>query len=536
MLHRFDRLAVSIAAAVLVLVAIAASLPARTAAQRGDYLPLAEGSRWELQSRTAPDAMVLEVVGREGGAWIVNWVNPWVKSVFRFVKEGGDVHLTGLDMGQGVMPIPPDTVYWSFDRRKGERWTSAVGSQRITESRVRVTTPSGTYDDAVEVETRDQKGQSMYWTFAPGVGLVRFGQGRDAWLLTSVRRGGSTSTARREPERRAPVAVPRGASVPAGTAPLIGIDANPWNGAKEPEALQRAFDAGMTIVHVVPTWNDIERSAGKYKWDSYDERVKFAADHGLPIALNFRIVDTNNRSMPKDYAGWTWDDPRMVERVRATLRAIGGRTKARARVVAIGNEIDGYFGKHQDEIAAYASLLRQVRDIVREQFPDALFTVNFTFGGVGQIDRYRAITDQFDAFSFTYYPLNADFTMRPPEAFAADLDRLLSVAGDRPLYLQEIGYASADRLNSSPARQAQFVSNVFDGLRRRRGRILGATFLFMSDLPTAMVEFFGTYYGSNSANFKAYLQTLGLLERNGTPKPAWEIVGREAQALKQGAR
>jgi hypothetical protein len=74
---------------------------------------------------------------------------------------------------------------------------------------------------------------------------------------------------------------------------------------------------------------------------------------------------------------------------------------------------------------------------------------------------------------------------------------------------------------------------VFDALRRQRGRVIGATFLFMSDLPKALVDFFGGYYGSNNANFKAYLQTLGLHERNGTPKPAWNVLAREAQALKQ---
>src|SRR3982750_1616142 len=114
--RRRQRLALQLAVGALMLAALRLGQPGGAEGQRGDYLPLAEGSRWELRSRTAPDAMVLEVTGRDGAAWIVNWVNPWVKSVFRFVKEGADVHLTGLDMGQGMSPIPPDTVYWSFGR------------------------------------------------------------------------------------------------------------------------------------------------------------------------------------------------------------------------------------------------------------------------------------------------------------------------------------------------------------------------------------------------------------------------------------
>ena len=61
----------------------------------------------------------------------------------------------------------------------------------------------------------------------------------------------------------------------------------------------------------------------------------------------------------------------------------------------------------------------------------------------------------------------------------------------------------------------------------------GATVLFMSDLPKAMVEFFGGYYGSQNAAFKAYLETLGLRERSGKPKPAWDVFRREALATRQ---
>ena len=49
------------------------------------------------------------------------------------------------------------------------------------------------------------------------------------------------------------------------------------------------------------------------------------------------------------------------------------------------------------------------------------------------------------------------------------------------------------------------------------------------------MDYLGAYYGaSGSENFKAYLQTLGLFERNGTPKPAFEVFRDQATALKNG--
>jgi hypothetical protein len=57
----------------------------------------------------------------------------------------------------------------------------------------------------------------------------------------------------------------------------------------------------------------------------------------------------------------------------------------------------------------------------------------------------------------------------------------------------------------------------------------------MSDLPRSVVDTLGGYYKlANSENFNAYLQTLGALEQDGTPKPAWDVFRREAAAMKAG--
>jgi hypothetical protein len=125
--------------------------------------------------------------------------------------------------------------------------------------------------------------------------------------------------------------------------------------------------------------------------------------------------------------------------------------------------------------------------------------------------------------------------MRPVSDLRPDVDRMIEAAGDRRLYIQEIGYASAERLHSSPRQQADFYATAFDILGDRSDRIIGATFLFMSDLAQSVVDSLGGYYQlANSANFKAYLQTLGVLEQSGAPKPAWTVFRREALSMRGG--
>jgi hypothetical protein len=543
--NRLRSLAAGVAAALLVVACtttLSACSPATSAAvvQPGgssDYLPLAVGKRWELRSRSAPDPMVLEVTGRDGDAYIVRWINPFVRATFRFRIEGTQAVLVGLDMGQGNAPIPPGTVYWDFGLPEGERWQSPIGAGEVSNRGGRVETPAGDYRDTVEVRTIDQQGQSMYWTFARNVGLIRWGQGRDAYLLSAA--PAQTAGSPERDSLRKPAAPP--SARPRSSSLLIGLDANPHEkhgSGKRAKlaALRQAHDAGMTLLHTAPKWNEFEKSPGRFAFtDDFDAIGEFAVEANLPIALNIRIVDTNQRSLPKQYERWDFDDERMAERLRAALRAFPRAYKQQTRYLAIGNEVDGYFASRRNEIGDYAQLMRRVLDTARDEFPNAQFTINFTFSGVNDMGRYRALTDLTDFASFTYYPLNGDFTMRSPSDLRRDIERMLDVSDGKPLYIQEIGYASAERLNSSPQRQAEFYRNAFEILRDRRDRIIGATFLFMSDLPRGIVELLGGYYRlPNSENFKAYLQTLGVLERDGTPKPAWEVFRREALAIKEG--
>src|SRR5262245_66235020 len=101
----------------------------------GDYLPLGVGSRWELHARNATEPMVLEVIGRAGDAFVVRWINPFIKVTFRFVKDGQQIRLTGLDTGQGMGAIPEGTVYWDFALPKGREWKSPVGRGQVDRKR-----------------------------------------------------------------------------------------------------------------------------------------------------------------------------------------------------------------------------------------------------------------------------------------------------------------------------------------------------------------------------------------------------------------
>jgi hypothetical protein len=318
----------------------------------------------------------------------------------------------------------------------------------------------------------------------------------------------------------------------------IGLDTNPPpsegdSAAAKTKWFEKGLRAGVSTVSLSPIWKDVEKTAGSYDFKDLDFQAKLAREHGLPVYLNIRIIDTNNRALPTPYASWKFDDLRLQKPLIDLIQAIAPRVEGQVRWISIGNEVDSYFETHVDEIAAYRRLLDRVMPAVRSSFPKALFTVNFTFSGLGRINKeLRPITEITEFTSLTYYPMNSDFTFRDPADVPGDFSKMFEAANGKKVFFQELGYASSEVVNSSEQKQARFMKNVLDTLAHHREQTIGAHFVWMSDIPLSLVNMFGDYYKlPNSDRFKGFLASLGYFDREGKPKQAWAVFEREAAAL-----
>jgi hypothetical protein len=198
--------------------------------------------------------------------------------------------------------------------------------------------------------------------------------------------------------------------------------------------------------------------------------------------------------------------------------------------VAIGNEVDSYFNGRRGEISQYATLMNNIRPVIERLWPGAQVTVNFTWESAGHIRDYRAITDTMDVFSYTYYPLNPDFTVKNVGEIEGHIRTMVDSAQGRPLILQELGYPSGSLNKSSEDLQAQFVERSLRASKSHGSKIIAINYLWMSDLPDSVVEEFAKYYNLPGVErFKSYLATMGMLDKEGRPKKAWDVFQRESR-------
>ena len=501
---------------------------------QSDYLPLAKGKRWVLRSPTVGSPIVLEVTEKRGDDYRLRFDNPWVKSELLLRPKGGKYYLTGLTMNGQTAPVSGEALYFDLGAPEGKTWSNWIGSITVVSRSKTVATPGGVTRDCVQIRETNKEGKQVFWTFARGIGFIQFGEGDWAFVLdpTASPTAGDASNA--------PDSPPPSPRTPRPGSPLIGLSANtfanePFNPTTVMARFKQSLDAGVTFVYSSPKWNELEPKPGKYDFDDLDFDIAKCDKFDLPLVVNLRIVDTNQRSMPDDLKGLPFSDRRLEERLLALIDALGPRLRTRGLSFLLGNEINPYFASHPGEVTDYAALFRAATSRLKQHAPRAQVSATLTFDGLAAANStLKPILDHADFLSLTYYPLTPDFTLRDIGDVDGDFARMLAAAGRKPILLQEVGCPSSSLNRSSEQKQAALFAKVFDSLEAHPGRFLAVNFFLMSDLPDSLVATFAQYYGlPNVDRFKAFLKSLGMFDSQGTPKASWGTFRQRATRLSQ---
>ncbi len=100
----------------------------------------------------------------------------------------------------------------------------------------------------------------------------------------------------------------------------------------------------------------------------------------------------------------------------------------------------------------------------------------------------------------------------------------------KPIYVQEVGYPTSHECNSSEAKQAQFICNVFGAWDVYKGNMELVNFVRLNDLSRSGAEEVAGPYGIADNKFIEYLRTLGVrtYEGGGMDKEWFFILEEQA--------
>lgn len=532
-----------------------------SASQSAQYLPLSVGAKWVLSHPRENAKITIEVLERDGEGYRIRFASPWSTNEWTLKALDGKYYMTSYGAGGKVMPLPEETLFFDFAAGEGKKWSNVIGTMTLTAKNLNVSSATREYRGCIQVKQASKGGNFLY-TFAPNIGFVQFGEGKSAFVLdeaASQLKGGASAEESRPtphvPSRPRQITQNRPTPTPSnrpsspndasasnagsdrtGRLPgrlLVGTTVTTFpNESETPLNLMKRFqqtlDAGVTYISGAGKWPELEPKKGKYNFEGLDFQVEYARKLDLSMSYTLRLIDTVKRDLPSDLNRKPWSDRELRARALGLIEALAPHFKDRVKWFMFGNEIDGYFNKHPDEIGDFVSLYTQVANRLKELAPDVQVSSTLMFGGVDTLDgSLKSLGDRLDFLSFTYYPVNPNFTVQDPGAPRRDFARMKQAAGDRKIVLQEIGYPTSPINNSSQEKQAEFFRNVFEQLRANRDTIVAGSFFLLADLRDKFVKDLTAYYGVDAEVFRSFLQTLGMFDAQGKPKKSWEVFQEE---------
>ena len=297
----------------------------------------------------------------------------------------------------------------------------------------------------------------------------------------------------------------------------------PYSGAAQDAAVALAQGAGVKGVIVTYTWSSLEPTPGHIDVSELQAQLSYYHQKGMQILLGIQLINTVKREVPSDLETVAFDDPRFIARFHALLDAVKGTLTGSESSLSIGNEVDVYLQANPGEWSTYTALFNDSVAYVHANSPGLAVGVTTTFGGYAGDSKsaVQALNAKSDVVILTYYPLVSGAQVGPATSPSADLPVMVSLAGSRPVLLQEAGYPSGTLNGSSETAQAAFVTDLYQAWHQQGDKMPFMSYFLLYDFDTRTCSYFSDYYGVSDPAFLSYLCTLGLRRSDGTAKPAW---------------
>jgi hypothetical protein len=313
----------------------------------------------------------------------------------------------------------------------------------------------------------------------------------------------------------------------------IGSSLGASEGGSGPETIAMMTEAGLDLVYGQAQWSTLETPPAPPDFDTafstlihvYEQYPQFDC-----LIAVIKPIDTNIRTLPADIAGKPFSDPEVLMRFDRVVDDLAAHPLAeKLSYLFIGNEVDQYLAKNSGEFPAWKGFLGRAVDRVREKMPHLQAGTIHTFQGIRDNPwTFDPLVEVVDVLGVTYYPWGPNVSMRPVLETIGDLRflQLVAAVAQKPLIFTEIGYASSPVSLSSEWEQALFVLRTFFTLKNPVSLEVvpeALHWMMTFDPPEGFTEAYAEEQGVSSPEFVAMMDSLGLIERDGTEKYGWKI-------------
>ncbi|MCX5684337.1 MAG: hypothetical protein NT049_11720 [Planctomycetota bacterium] len=326
----------------------------------------------------------------------------------------------------------------------------------------------------------------------------------------------------------------------------IGVGGLPHPGNAEEEAV--AKDLGLSFVADFSLWD--EPKEGDYPWasspdDPFGDRLKALKLKGYAVCITLKNFDDDKKHMPLYLEGRPLDDPQVLARWGAFLKAFLARYGDSIDYLNFGHKVNAYFVKHENEWPAFVRFVAAGAQVVRKEKPRLSFGVVLKDGD-DPAKYWRDLAPACSHLALAYtapcsvlkkQPTSLALDPRQGVFFARTFETLMRQAGGRKLLLTEVGCPSHPSLDSSPEVQAQFITMLIAWLRQNEKGVAAVSYVGLKDWPyEATRGMLRQAFGEEILQFRGLIRMLtsqGLKDEEGKNKPAYEALKKAVEQYRK---
>jgi len=312
------------------------------------------------------------------------------------------------------------------------------------------------------------------------------------------------------------------------------------------QSLQKAKTLGLEFMSLHLDWSQIETTAGAGATSgNFEDPSNFLAtlnqlsiDEGIKISLTIRPVDTTGKTVPSDLDSVRFNDANLNTRFQSMLAFVFSKiSPSNLTSLMVGNEIDTFDpGIDTHFWSDYGAFLFNTRLYLQANHPPLQLGFVGTFKGLtagtlrdqGVFTAWSGVVDVVGA---TYYPINADFSVKDPASPIIDFQILTDEFSGKPIHVQEAGYQSAALNGSNERKQSEFFCYLFSAWDNHATHIESMSILRLHDFSQSAAETIAANYGNTDTGFVEYLRTLGIVDfaASGTNKEAFDMIKAQSE-------
>ncbi|MCI0777551.1 MAG: hypothetical protein J4N95_05170 [Chloroflexi bacterium] len=291
------------------------------------------------------------------------------------------------------------------------------------------------------------------------------------------------------------------------------------------ETFRLAASAGEVIlIQRTPPWEEL--LGGTFSEETVlttQRETALAEEHGLDIFVAIDPTDGSRQrsrlaGLPDDLLGAGFSDPDIHEALIDYARYIA--EAYRPKYLAFGVEINGYQQHHPEDFERFVVIYHQAYEVVKEISPETLVFPTFQFEELqGRLPFQDPLPPQWhlisrfeprlDILAISSYP---DIVFPSADEIPESYYAQLSLYTDRPIAIAGMGYSSraSEDISRTKAEESQaaFLRRTLDNAQQL-------------DMP--FVVWFVSQDPSFTGDSALDLGNSGLIQQDGTPKPAWDI-------------